>query len=340
MSDYGPWTNYPRSAKQRRRGELRREQHVREAREFTEEMGGADQEVKRYFFSLDSRQLREILREYGRRYGWQAREYAEMTFPAWRSGRRRMSGMVAKRLFELIPPRMPVADKLSLAEGLWRYKGPRSHRTITVGPRDDVDAVIRQIADHVERTVIRHRIPQDLERRFNWLSDGDVDVKQMLLNHVEQMEKALVVEGARRQLPVMLKHLRADGGFTIRRLAQVLKIGNHEIEVRLEADPAESPPLAPVSVPLDSVPEWFEDDLADSRPPEPSPAVPSRVRGTAASSHRPPRASQEPSHDSNSHRPLRTAADSGRKKKSWRKTIILLACMWAAYFLLSNLPGR
>ena len=337
MSEYGAWTRRSRSRQQW--DQERREQHVLEAQEFTEEMGGTDQEVKQYFFGLDSHQLRDVLQAYGRRYGWKAREYAEVTFPSWRSGRTRMSGMVAKRLFELLPPRMPVADKLKLAERLWRYKGPRSRRTIVVGPRDDVHAVIRRIADHVKRTVIEHRIPRYLERRFNWLADGDVDVKQMLLNHVEQMEKRLIVEGARRQLPVMLKHMEADGGRNIQRLAQVLKIGNHEIEIKIEPDRAHEVssesqrryrPQADKG-PLPGSPERLDDPWFV--------VVPRRHSAQTPSPPPPARASQASSSETKESQPAETRTKGDRKKKGWMGTLIFWACIFGAYFVVADFFG-
>jgi hypothetical protein len=59
-------------------------------------------------------------------------------------------------------------------------------------------------------------------------------VKQDLLGHLRQKEKSLVVEGARVQLPVMLEHLRSSQSQNTHRLAQVLQIGKHELEVLLE----------------------------------------------------------------------------------------------------------
>jgi len=55
-----------------------------------------------------------------------------------------------------------------------------------------------------------------------------------LLSHLRQTEKSLVVEGARQQLPVMLEHLRREQGQQTHRLAQVLRVGKHELEVSLE----------------------------------------------------------------------------------------------------------
>jgi hypothetical protein len=43
-----------------------------------------------------------------------------------------------------------------------------------------------------------------------------------------------VIEGARLQLPVMLAHLQGQAGQYTQRLAQVLKIGNHELELAID----------------------------------------------------------------------------------------------------------
>jgi hypothetical protein len=66
------------------------------------------------------------------------------------------------------------------------------------------------------------------------LAAGDSHVKQDLLGYLKQREKSLVVEGARLQLPMMIEHLRSSHGSNTHRLAQVLQIGKHELEVSLE----------------------------------------------------------------------------------------------------------
>ena len=145
-----------------------------------------------------------------------------------------MSGMVASRLFNLLPPRMPIAEKYKLTQSLWKHVGPRSRVVLRVGLDTDVDSVVAKIYEHIEQVVTQYRIPDRLERRFNWLSAGDVRIKQDLLNHVRQAEKSLVIEGARTQVPVMLQHLRGIEGQHTHRLAQILKIGKHELEVLVD----------------------------------------------------------------------------------------------------------
>ena len=226
---YSYRTRYSRSA-----GHRRALEHIREAQQLTRELGGSDQDVKKYFFSIPPKQLLEIFDEYENQFGIKAREYAEETLPKWRDGQVQMSGMVASRLFRLLPPRMPLAAKYKLTENLWRHTGPKSHKIFRIGLDAEVEDVVTAIHDHIERVVLDYNIPETLERRFEWLSAGDIHVKQRLLNYVRQMEKDLVTDGARKQIPIMLEHLRGSEGRYTHRLAQVFEIGKHKLEILVD----------------------------------------------------------------------------------------------------------
>jgi hypothetical protein len=212
--------------------------HIAAAKRLTAELGGMDQAVKAYFFSLPSSELAAILDEYERKYRSSAREYAADTFPKWRAGRVQMSGVVAERLFNLLPPRMPLAVKYRLVEGLWHHVGPSSKYRLRVGPEADVAQVVEFARSKISEFVVKYKIPADLERRFNWLAAGDVTVKQLLLSHIQEIEKTVAVEAVRAQLPVMLEHLRSAGPHT-GRLAQIVHVGKHELEIIMAQTAAE-----------------------------------------------------------------------------------------------------
>ncbi|MGR4000611.1 MAG: hypothetical protein OD811_02290 [Alphaproteobacteria bacterium] len=209
-------------------------------------LGGSDKDVKKYFFNLPPDELAELLEAYGRVYGQEAKEYAEATFHKWRSGRVQMSGLVAGRLFELLPPRMPLSKKYELTENLWQHFGPSSHKVLRIGPDTRVEDVVSTVQGHIEDVVVNYKIPDDLERRFDWLSSGDVRVKQDLLNYHRQKEKTLAVYAVRKQLPVMLEHIRNGEGIHTHRLAQILEIGKHKLEVLVDKEVLDVKLLDPV----------------------------------------------------------------------------------------------
>jgi hypothetical protein len=207
---------------------------VEEARRLSQELGGTDEDVKQYFFALPRAQLNRILNLYEAHYGTQKRQYAQQTIDSWRTGERRMSGVVASRLYNLLPPLMPLEAKYRLITNLWHHVGPSSKKTLRVGLDANMEDVLGMVKQHMDEVVVRYKIPDNLERRFNWLSAGDAHVKQDLLNYLREMEKSLVVEGARAQLPVLLAHLQSEQGKQTHRLAQILQIGKHELELAVD----------------------------------------------------------------------------------------------------------
>ena len=72
-----------------------------------------------------------------------------------------------------------------------------------------------------------------MELRFNWLSQGDIEIKQQLLNYFRQQEKTLLSNALSTQLPVLLNHLQSDKGNLTTHTAQVLKVGKHEVRVEI-----------------------------------------------------------------------------------------------------------
>ena len=210
--------------------------HIEAARRLSFELGGADKDVKEYFFNLKPEQLEPVLVEYGIKFGSAAREYAESTISKWRSRRVQMSGEVASRLFALLPPRMPLETKYKLIEDLWKHVGPSSKKTIVVHVDTPISLIIEQAAVNIREVVTTYRIPNDLSKRFEWLSSGDARVKQELLSHFQTVEKELTVRALSVQLPVLVEHLRSPQAINTRRLAQIATVGKHEVEIILERE--------------------------------------------------------------------------------------------------------
>lgn len=223
MGRYGP----------KRRGSYYAGRHIEEARRLSAEVGGADSDVKAYFFGLGGEELRLVLAEYGRRYGERTRQYALATLADWRSGRRQMSGLVAERLFNLLPPLMPLEVKYDLVRRLWESIGPTSHGRIVIGPDCDPEAASAEVERRILRAVSEYRISEPLARRFAWLSAGDVEVQQTLLNHFLAEERALIVSDARTRTQMILTHLTTHGRWT-ERIRQEYRIGKHTLEIVFE----------------------------------------------------------------------------------------------------------
>jgi hypothetical protein len=197
-------------------------------------LGGTDKDVKQYFFSLPAKRLTQILDVYERQYGAPARRYAEAAYDKWRTGSTQMSGLVADRLFTILPPLMPLADKYRLTEKLWDHYGPSSKKVLRVGLNVGAADVAAAFKDHFESVVSSFTLPEALEARFSWLSGGDVSVRRQLLEHNINAERALIAESVRRNVTVLFDHLAADTENATERAAHIVKIKKHELEILID----------------------------------------------------------------------------------------------------------
>lgn len=227
----------PKYSKKYRRnrsvGYERAREHIRQAKCLSKELGGTDKDVKSYFFSLSSNDLKPILSEYEKLHGKTAREYAEKTMVKWKSGRVRMSGIVVERLFSLLPKYMPIEQKYKLTESLWSHVAPKSSRHLYVNPSvpiAEVEAAVRAI---LQKDVLEYKIPEQMENRFNWLSQDDVGIKQKLLNFIRAKQRELAAESISVNLPVLVDHLSLSQAKHTQSLSHKLKIGRNEISVTL-----------------------------------------------------------------------------------------------------------
>jgi hypothetical protein len=190
-------------------------------------------DVKKYFFSLNAAELDAVFAAYSRKYGASKEEYARQVFSRWKSGSTQMSGLVAKRLFDLLPPRMPIATKLELAGNAWRHFGTSSTRHFTVGPNADLNLVIDRIREMLTDMIQDYNIPENVKNRFDWLAGGDVSVKEQLLNYFRQLDKKIATDSLNEQLPVLQAQMRDHSGHT-GSVHTTIDIHKHSVQIWID----------------------------------------------------------------------------------------------------------
>ena len=196
-------------------------------------MGGSVSDVKAYFFGLKNAELNELFSVYRRKYGASKEAYARQAFSKWRSRATQMSGLVAKRLFDLLPPRMPIATKLELAGNVWRHFGPSSTHRFTIGPNANVELVIGRIHEKLTAAIQDHNIPENVKNRFDWLAAGDVSVKEQLLNYFRQLDRQIAAENLHEQIPVLQAQMRDHGAHT-GSVHTKIQIDKHSVEIWID----------------------------------------------------------------------------------------------------------
>jgi len=207
--------------------------HIREAEEFADEIGGAVEDVKSYFFSLPQSARDEIFAAYGKKYGSDKESYARATLPKWKTGKTKMSGLVAKRLFDLLPPRMSANKKLDLAESVWRHKGPRSSHAFRIGADANIEEVLETIAATLSAAAHDYEIPREVKARFNWLAAGDVRKYEELLNHFRSQDRELAIQRGRQQIPILQRQQR-DHSNSTGRARIVLEVHRHKVSLEID----------------------------------------------------------------------------------------------------------
>jgi len=225
------------SYRTRRRASTGREYaqaHIQAGIEFSDEVGEADVIVKNAFFSLSSKALGPLLDKYEALYGTAPRDYAQQTIPKWRSGKVHMSGLVAKRLFDLMPPLMPLSQKNQIVEKIWKHYGPYSKGYLYVGPDVDRDALLAEIEKYFASLDVMHEIPEDLEDRFDWISSNDVTVKQQLLNYFIGQQRKVALASAKLNLGVIIDQMNAESAPQIKKLSHTAFVGNHQLEIKAD----------------------------------------------------------------------------------------------------------
>ena len=190
-----------------------------------------DQEVKAFFFGLDRERLSDVLDLYGRKFGSDKRAYAEETFPRWRSGERQMSGLVAGRLFDLLPPIMPIDLKLRIVEGLFDKAG-KSKADYVLVPMETPPA---EVVRFVDKTCFGYLsdvgIDTSIKRQFDWLSGEDAAVAERLFKHAMQVNfNAKKVASA--SMMAQLDRDRAAHADTIEEMTSTIRLRQHEVHIR------------------------------------------------------------------------------------------------------------
>ncbi|WCP84168.1 hypothetical protein PQE20_27065 (plasmid) [Vibrio harveyi] len=207
--------------------------HIEEAKVLTKQLGGTDQDVKAWFFNLTGITFENIMQEYKQLHGIKAYDYAIQTIPSWRSGQRQMSGMVAERLFNLIPKHMPLEDKFKLVDSLWKFTTVSKKMLIRANKSTEINELVALLQNEVNRIETDWEIPDNLSNRFVWLAGDDSTTYQKLLSHIVDQERQLIAAMLPYQVTELLSHYHNEWSETSNYFSHTVEVGKHTVEVRI-----------------------------------------------------------------------------------------------------------
>lgn len=160
--------------------------------QLTSTFAGIDKDIETIFLNLDSRSLEKMFWRYGKSFGDNAERYARKTYPHWKKGTTKLSGQTAERLLNLIPPFLSQEKRYVLVKKLRDHYMSRQYLTerVTTTPEDWKQVLIPIINRFVE-TSSSFKLPESMQNRVTWLSDGDAVSANKILTSLEQEEANL-----------------------------------------------------------------------------------------------------------------------------------------------------
>lgn len=205
--------------------------HIEEANALSAELGGMDKEVKSFFFRLHPDNLSQVLELYGRRYGNDKRDYAIETFHKWKAETTHMSGLVAGRLFNLLPPFMPIDLKLRIVEGLWENQGSNKTDYVLVPTSMHNEDVLSFVVTKLFHYVQNQTIPENLKERFNWLSGEDAKVAEQIFRHARNVQLNLKQRIAS-AIMARAEEVAINNQDVIHSVESTIKVGGHSVSIK------------------------------------------------------------------------------------------------------------
>ena len=209
-------------------------QHIADAHQLSARLGGMDAEVKEFFFSLPKDKLTKVLEGYGRKYGKEKRSYAAATLPKWKDGTVHMSGLVAERLFDFLPPIMPINLKLRIVEGLFENSGAAKADFVLApfnAPPSEIFAFVsRNLLGEIEG----QKIAAGLKSQFGWLAGEDTTVAEQILQHSLMLAVDAKKVAATEIMQQMDRDLAVHGD-VLREFITTVRFRRHEVHIKRSA---------------------------------------------------------------------------------------------------------
>ena len=162
-------------------------QHISQRESLSLTLGGIDEDVERIFLNLPPAKLQSVFRNYGRQYGTSPLSYARQTYSLWKSGTVRMSGKVAERLLNLVPPVLDASTRFDLVKKLRFAHMRKERKRVTCEPANWRD-VLAPVVTELLTASHQFQLPEAAVKRVRWLANGDTQAAQRLLAAAEQEE--------------------------------------------------------------------------------------------------------------------------------------------------------
>ena len=153
------------------------------------------EEVQKKIFELKDVQLATFLIVLEREEGKGARDHAELSFPDWKSGRKKMSTKTAERVLRLMPRVLNTADKMELVEFAWDVwtAKKRGGIYVAVEPTASLGDIITRV-DAAYNEFKNRRFTTEDYASLKWLFDTDAEALKETLGQAERADAEIILD--------------------------------------------------------------------------------------------------------------------------------------------------
>jgi len=155
-------------------------------------LNGFDRDILERFYSLTPEQLTDLINIYSESYGKGPAAYARQTYSGWKEGKVRPSAQTINRLLDSLPLVLDFDGKCELLRRLRERHRRLEHYSLKVKADDWKEHVVPLVKTVIQKAY-RANLPELIERRLTWLSNGDMQTARAILAHSQALEGAVAV---------------------------------------------------------------------------------------------------------------------------------------------------
>lgn len=155
-------------------------------------LSGFDKDILERFYSLTPEQLIHLINIYSNSYGDGPASYARKTYDDWKHGVVRPSAQTINRLLDSLPLVLNFDGKCELLRKLRERHRKLEYYKLKVKADDWQQHVVPLVRTVIQKAY-RANLPEEVERRLTWLSNGDMENAHAILGHTQALEGAVAV---------------------------------------------------------------------------------------------------------------------------------------------------
>jgi hypothetical protein len=170
-------------------------------------------ELVKTLLNLDAKSLDELFRLYKENFGAGAARYARQTYQKWKAGKVRPNRQTYERFLVHLPKVMSYDLKCEVLRHLMEEYCSRKDYQITVFA-DDWEKTLTPLVREIIDRPYTAELPTSIERRLEWLAQGEMQIAQDILRKSQVEESKIAVSMLRGEFENIEKLLAETRGKT------------------------------------------------------------------------------------------------------------------------------